>query len=741
MRPEDLGIGKLFGRIRDAVIVADARTQRIVVWNPAATDIFGYSISEGLELSIEELVPKPLKAQHRTGITRYAETGHGPYIDSHRLLELPALRKDGEEIRIELSLSPIGPVDSTDGGRGRFVLAIVRDITERKWAEEKLSENEERFRLLVEGVKDYAIFMLNPEGRVASWNEGAHRIKGYSREEILGRHFSAFYPEVDIERGKPERELEIAQEKGTYEEEGWRVRKDGSKFWASVLITALRDRGGHLRGFSKVTRDVTERKQAEEALRQNEERFRLLVQNVSDIIGLIDKDGIVRYQSPSIKRFLGYDPEEIVNTSGFSFVHPDDLDEAMKLFREIFSAPRATRSTEVRVRHKDGSWRLVEASGTNLLDEPSVRGIVTYFRDVTEKRRAEETRSLLAAIVESSDDAIIGYTLEEGVITSWNRGAERIYGYSSEEVVGKTISILVPPERHDEVPAILQKVRRGEHVNNYETKRATKDGKLLDVSLTVSPIKDSAGTIVGTSTIARDISERKRAEDEILRLNETLQELKNLVGKLVLGQEEEQRRVAYEVHEGLAQVAAAAHLRLQNVSLRHSPEIESSQTDLEQALKLIRQTISDARKITTDLRPTVLDDFGLAAGISLEVERLREDGYRVDYENELGDKRLPDTVEITLFRVAQEALNNIQKHAQTRRVRIALQHRGDDVYLEVRDYGCGFDPDATRTESGPGERVGLAEMRERIALLGGELKIHTKPGAGTTLVAEVPLSV
>jgi PAS domain S-box-containing protein len=249
MRPEELGIGELFGRIREAVIVADATTQRIVLWNPAATNIFGYSISEALELNIEKLVPEPLKAQHRAGITRYAETGHGPYIDSRKLLELPALTKSGDEIYVELSLSPIGLVDDTNGGR-RFVLVIVRDVTERKRAEEALRQNEERFRLLVEGVKDYAIFMLDPEGKVASWNEGAHRINGYRQQEILGRHFSVFYPEEDLKRSKPERELEIAQEKGTYEEEGWRVRKDGSRFWASVLITALWDEAGGLRGFA-----------------------------------------------------------------------------------------------------------------------------------------------------------------------------------------------------------------------------------------------------------------------------------------------------------------------------------------------------------------------------------------------------------------------------------------------------------------------------------------------------------
>ena len=134
MRPEDLGIGKLFERVRDAVIVADAKTERIVLWNPAAVNVFGYSIPEALEMRVEDLVPGYLKARHRTGMARYAETGRGAYIDSHTLLDLPAVKKDGEEISIELSLSPVGSVGDADGDEGRFVLAIVRDATERKKA-------------------------------------------------------------------------------------------------------------------------------------------------------------------------------------------------------------------------------------------------------------------------------------------------------------------------------------------------------------------------------------------------------------------------------------------------------------------------------------------------------------------------------------------------------------------------------------------------------------------------------
>jgi PAS domain S-box-containing protein len=255
-------------------------------------------------------------------------------------------------------------------------------------------ETQERFRLLVESVKDYAIFILDTGGHVATWNLGAERIKGYKAHEIIGKHFSTFYPPEDIAAGKTDRELEIATREGRFEEEGWRVRKDGSRMWANVTITALRNAEGALIGFAKVTRDLTERRAAEEETR----RFRLLVESVTDYaIFMLDTGGHITTWNMGAARIKGYTAREIIGKHFSIFYPPEDI-AAGKTDRELEIAIREGRFEEEGWRlRKDGSRFWANVTITALRNpEGALIGFAKVTRDLTERRAAEESRRAIA---------------------------------------------------------------------------------------------------------------------------------------------------------------------------------------------------------------------------------------------------------------------------------------------------------------------------------------------------------
>jgi PAS domain S-box-containing protein len=263
--------------------------------------------------------------------------------------------------------------------------------------------------LLVQNVIDYGIFTLDTGGHVASWNAGAERIKGYRADEIMGKHFSTFYPPEDIAAGKPDNELRTAIAEGRLEDEGWRLRKDGSRFWANVVITALFDETGELRGFGKVTRDMTERRRAEEALRTSEERFRLLVQGVPDYgIFTLDTGGHVASWNAGAQRIKGYRADEILGKHFSTFYPPEDI-AAGKPDNELRTAIAEGRLEDEGWRlRKDGSRFWANVVITALFDETGeLRGFGKVTRDMTERRRAEEAlterRRLLTHLVEAQE--------------------------------------------------------------------------------------------------------------------------------------------------------------------------------------------------------------------------------------------------------------------------------------------------------------------------------------------------
>jgi PAS domain S-box-containing protein len=250
----------------------------------------------------------------------------------------------------------------------------------------------QRLQLLIEAVSDYGIFMLDPDGHILSWNSGAQKLKGYTRDEILGRHFSTFYPEESTASGWPQEELRRARQFGRFEDEGWRIRKDGTRFWANVIITALYDTSGELTGYAKVTRDLTERRQHEEQLRSSEERFRLLVDSVRDYaIFMLDPNGLVESWNSGAQAIKGYQASEIIGRHFSTFYTPEDQ-QAGKPENEL----REARATG---RYEEDGWR-VRKDGTlfwaNVVvtavygPAGDLRGFAKVTRDMSDRRRLEE---------------------------------------------------------------------------------------------------------------------------------------------------------------------------------------------------------------------------------------------------------------------------------------------------------------------------------------------------------------
>jgi formate hydrogenlyase transcriptional activator len=374
---------RLFESAPDAILVTDERG-RIIQVNPQAEKAFGYSQSELLGFTIEALIPQRLRTIHETHRQNY--NSHPVLRPMGADLELFGLRKDGSEFPVEIMLSPVQTAE------GKLILSVVRDVSARKKSEEALRSTEFRFRSLVEHVKEYAIFMIDPQGRVSTWNSGAERIKGYRREEIIGQHFRKFYTPEDIEQGKPDCELRTAAEQGQAIDEGWRVRRDGSRFWANVTITALRGKNGEVTGFAKITRDFTERHQLEQALQDSENRFHSLFEFSPDAIVVTDAQGKIAEVNAQVERFFGYERAELLG-NGIEILVPERFRQAHPRYREDYASRPRRRpmgaGLELYARRKNGTEFPVDIM-LSPIETAHGEVVLSVIRDLSEKRKAEE---------------------------------------------------------------------------------------------------------------------------------------------------------------------------------------------------------------------------------------------------------------------------------------------------------------------------------------------------------------
>jgi len=411
-----------------------------------------------------------------------------------------------------------------------------------------------------------------------------------------------------------------------------------------------------------------------------------------------------------------------------------------------------------------------EALAGCILDDPEAgtdKVTQSILDELPELRlKADKAISLLASIVDSSDDAIVSKTLE-GVITSWNAGAERLFGYTSKEAIGQHISIIIPLDRRDEETSILAKLRQGERIDHFDTIRVRKDGSKLEISLTISPVRDASGKIIGASKIARDISGRKRVErelqeseqrfraladaldtqvqfrtQELQRRNaEILQQsdqLRDLSGKLMFAQDEERRRIARELHDSAGQNLAALGMTLTRIAEDAKRDPTRLSESVKDAHELIQNLTQEIRTTSYLLHPPMLDESGLASALRWYIDGLAERS-GISIELDIPDKleRLAPETELAIFRLVQECLTNIHRHSGSKTAVIRIARDSDKVYAEVQDHGRGISPERLAAIHSQGVGVGIRGMRERVRQSQGQMTIDSN-ALGTKITAVFP---
>src|SRR5215207_3687125 len=550
------------------------------------------------------------------------------------------------------------------------------------------------------------------------------------------------------------------------------VSKDGLARLAPAIERGLGD-----------AEERRERRRAQEALRLAEEKYRGIFENAVEGIFQTTTGGRFVTVNPMMARIFGYDsPEEMLRTihdvAEQLYVEPEQRRE---FTRRMFRDGRVFEF-EVRVYRKDGSVIWVSVNARAVRDgSGEIVGFEGTLEDITERKRAEEElrRSMDRLVALHEAGHLLGSTLEpEEIATRLLEIMRRISGLTAAVIslceteqlrIWRSIGMenVDPGIRYKrEVREAQQVVLKNETPHSLPVAGTRGDrednpavGLFLQLRVRERAVgvlevygpgvlaeNDTVEVLESLTTQAASALENARLYGELAEREKRLQDL---VGKILVAQEEERRRVAYEVHDGLAQVAAAAHQHLQAFAQYHPPQSHEGQEELTRVSELVRQTVGEARRIIANLRPTALDDFGLKSAVRLHLDALRAEGWRINYEESLGDERLPAATETAIFRVIQEALNNVGKHAGTKRVDLSLERRpagapGESgrIRLSARDYGRGFVPESSanrRAPAGPGEQVGMTGMRERVVLLGGDFRVASRPGEGTLIVAEVPL--
>jgi diguanylate cyclase (GGDEF)-like protein/PAS domain S-box-containing protein len=477
--------------------------------NPALCALLGYSADQLIGLGFDQVTHPDDRAAELEGARRLRDGEIDSYETAKRYLHAA-----GHVIWVSVSVSLLRDGD----GVARCFIAQVLDVTARKTSDAALATSEERFRLMVESVEDYAILMLDLDGRVATWNAGAQRLQGYRAEEIIGRHLSVFYAPEDVAAGKPERELQIAAATGRLEDEGWRVTKDGTRFWANVRITALRDAHGTLRCYGEVIRDLTELHAAEQARRAARVLFETAFADAPIGMALVGLDGSWLKVNRALCQIVGWSEAELLARTFQDITHPDDLDADLAHVAALVRGDSDSYQMDKRYLHRDGRVIWIKLSA-RLVRDPSgaPAHLIAQMQDITASRDAQRALARSEARLQALFEHIpAGMALRDidGRYEHVNAYVARSLGLEPEQMVGRSAEDLFP-DLADAVRSQDARLLASGGPLAEEMSVPLGHGSPGDFHVVRYPVRDADGTVTGLGSFSVEITERKRAEREL----------------------------------------------------------------------------------------------------------------------------------------------------------------------------------------------------------------------------------
>jgi PAS domain S-box-containing protein len=629
------------------------------------------------------------------------------------------------------SLLLFGVLNFLSSSRNR-ALALAERMTKT------LRESEERFRLIAENASDL-ITVIDTQGKRVYANPAYGKLFGDTRPLIGEEMAERIHPE-DRERVRESFRATLGDGRTRHSVFRFRV-PDGEVRYIESYRSAVLDAQGRVEFVVAVARDVTERRRTEEALRARD----LQLQEAQALANLgsweWDLQSNTRTWSDQLSRIFGGRPNQLSSTfDGFyPLVHPEDRERTATLAHEALRTGKSYES-QFRIVRPDGAVRTVHNQARVHRDESGkpVR-VIGVCQDITERKLTEEqarvSQERFRMMVENVRDYAIYMLDMKGYITSWNLGAERICGYLADEIIGKHYSRFFLPDHATRGDPGIQ-LQFASMQGRYESEgwRVRKNRSQFWAHVILTPLLDETGKLRGFSEIVHDITERKRAEED---LHSYADRLKTTSRRLVEVQESERRLLATELHDRVGQNLTALGINLSIVAGGLPPGAKPElAARLEDCNALVEGTVDAMRDVMAELRPHALDDYGLPAALrSLATGFSRRTGIQVAFEKEGRGADLPKPVDLAMFRIAQEALNNVAKHANAQHVEIAIKRANGSAVLSVRDDGVGFDPqrvDGPRAEAG----WGLLIMRERAEAVGAHFTLKAGPNSGTQVLVE-----